>query len=118
MGCERQLFILGRYIQYLTAMKKTEESLRRLKKGKKSALGIFGGASASKDDDRDEERIRTQMIIDIEAFGQDAKSLGVDITSVESYLQLSQMVQSELVDGERRFSGSLFKTLNANRLES
>ncbi|KAN0091182.1 COG (conserved oligomeric Golgi) complex component, COG2 domain containing protein [Tylopilus felleus] len=91
--------VCQRYIQYLTAMKKTEESLRRLKKGKKSTLGgIFSGASASKDDDRDEERIRTQMIIDVEAFGQDGKSLGVDTTSVESYLQLSQMVQSELVD--------------------
>lgn len=81
-------------------MRKTEESLRRLKKGKKSTLGIFSGASASRDDDRDEERIRTQMIIDVEAFGQDGRSLGVDITSVESYLQLSQMVQSELIDGE------------------
>ena len=98
---QQQLFTdFCRYIQYLTAMKKTEESLRRLKKGKKSTLGgIFSGASASKDDDRDEERIRTQMIIDVEAFGQDGKSLGVDTTSVESYLQLSQMVQSELVDG-------------------
>ncbi|KAH0827904.1 oligomeric golgi complex component, COG2-domain-containing protein [Lanmaoa asiatica] len=92
--------VCQRYIQYLTAMRKTEESLRRLKKGKKSTLGIFSGASASKDDDRDEERIRTQMIIDVEAFGQDGKSLGTDIASVESYLQLSQMVQSELVDGE------------------
>lgn len=81
-------------------MRKTEESLRRLKKGKKSTLGIFSGASASKDEDRDEERIRTQMVIDVEAFGLDGKSLGVDMTSVESYLQLSQMVQSELVDGE------------------
>jgi hypothetical protein len=93
-------------------MRKTEESLRRLKKGKKSTLGIFSGASASKDEDRDEERIRTQMIMDVEAFGLDGKSLGVNITSVESYLQLSQMVQSELVDGECRSSGPLFKTLN------
>ncbi|KAF8135698.1 oligomeric golgi complex component, COG2-domain-containing protein [Boletus edulis] len=90
--------VCQRYIQYLTAMRKTEESLRRLKKGKKSTLGFFNGPGASKDDDRDEERIRSQMIIDVEAFGQDGKSLGVDITSVESYLQLSQMVQSELVD--------------------
>ena len=81
-------------------MKKTEESLRRLKKGKKSTLGIFGGASASKDDDRDEERIRTQMIIDVEVFGQDGNSLGVDIMSLESFVHLSQMVRSELVDGE------------------
>jgi len=90
--------VCQRYIQYLTAMRKTEESLRRLKKGKKSTLGFFNGPGASKDDDRDEERIRSQMIIDVEAFGQDGKSLGVDITSVESYLQLSQMVQSELLD--------------------
>lgn len=95
-------------------MRKTEESLRRLKKGKKSTLSIFGSAGASKDDDRDEERIRTQMIIDVETFGRDGKSLGVDITSVESYLQLSQMVQSELVDGECNPPGSLFKTLNGN----
>ena len=80
-------------------MRKTEESLRRLKKGK-STLSIFGGTSTSKDDDRDEERIRTQMILDVEAFGQDGKSLGINIMSVESYPQLSQMVQSELVDGE------------------
>ncbi|KAF8556364.1 COG complex component [Imleria badia] len=90
--------VCQRYMQYLTAMRKTEESLRRLKKGKKSTLGIFGGASASKDDDRDEERIRAQMIIDVDAFGQDGKSLGIGIMSVESYLQLSQMVQSELAD--------------------
>lgn len=84
-------------------MRKTEESLRRLKKGKKSTLGIFSGASASKDDDRDEERIRAQMIMDVETFGQDGKSLGIGIASVESYVQLSQMVQSELVDGEHRY---------------
>ncbi|KAG9316657.1 oligomeric golgi complex component, COG2-domain-containing protein [Chiua virens] len=95
--------VCQRYIQYLTAMRKTEESLRRLKKGKKSTLGIFGGASASKDDDRDEERIRAQMILDVEAFGQDGKSLGVNLNLVESYVQLSHMVQSELIDGECPF---------------
>ncbi|KAF8844393.1 COG complex component [Paxillus ammoniavirescens] len=99
--------VCQRYIQYLTAMKKTEESLRRLKKGKKSTLGIFGSASTSKDDDRDEERIRTQMIIDVEAFGRDGKSLGVDVSSVDSYLHLTQMVQTEFVDGEYLTSMSL-----------
>ncbi|KIK99406.1 hypothetical protein PAXRUDRAFT_822754 [Paxillus rubicundulus Ve08.2h10] len=90
--------VCQRYIQYLTAMKKTEESLRRLKKGKKSTLGIFGSANTSKDDDRDEERIRTQMIIDVEAFGRDGKSLDVDISLVDSYLRLTQMVQTEFID--------------------
>ncbi|KAF9241626.1 oligomeric golgi complex component, COG2-domain-containing protein [Melanogaster broomeanus] len=90
--------VCQRYIQYLTAMKKTEESLRRLKKGKKSTLGIFGSASTSKDDDRDEERIRTQMIIDVGVFGEDGKSLGVDVPLVESYVQLTHMVHNEFVD--------------------
>ncbi|KAF9227314.1 COG complex component [Gyrodon lividus] len=92
--------VCQRYIQYLMAMKKTEESLRRLKKGKKSTLGIFNSASTSTDDERDEERIRTQMVIDVEAFGQDGKSLSVDVPSLESYMQLTQMVQNEFVDGE------------------
>ncbi|KAH7888658.1 oligomeric golgi complex component, COG2-domain-containing protein [Phlebopus sp. FC_14] len=93
--------VCQRYIQYLTAMKKTEESLRRLKKGKKSTLTIFSSGNTSKDDDRDEERIRTQMVLDVEAIGQEGKSLSVDISSLESYAQLVQMVQNEFADGEQ-----------------
>ncbi|KIJ67824.1 hypothetical protein HYDPIDRAFT_37422 [Hydnomerulius pinastri MD-312] len=93
--------VCQKYIQYLTAMRKTEESLRRLKKGKKSTLGIFSSAGASKDDDRDEERIRTQMILDVGELGRDGKSLDVDVSSVESYSQLTQMVQNEFVDATK-----------------
>lgn len=83
---------------YLTAMKKTEESLRRLKKGKKTTFGIFQSSSA-KEDDRDEERIRVQMILDVEGLGRDGRSLGIDVRSVESYEQLGQMVQTDFGDG-------------------
>lgn len=74
-------------------MKKTEESLRRLKKGKKATFSLFGTSNPGKDDEgRDEERIRTQMIHDVDAFGKDAQSLGVELDSSESYQALKDMV--------------------------
>jgi hypothetical protein len=85
----------NRYIYYLSAMKKTEESLRRLKKGKKTTFSLFGNANAAKEDDgRDEERIRIQMIYDVEAFGKDGESLGVVVEGSESYKALREMVQT------------------------
>lgn len=81
---------MSRYISYLTAMRKTEESLRKLKKGKKATFSLFGGVKD--DDSRDEERIRTQMILDVEAFGQQAQALGIDITSNEDYECLKNIV--------------------------
>ncbi|KAG6841893.1 hypothetical protein C0991_005623 [Blastosporella zonata] len=87
--------VVQRYVYYLTAMKKTEESLRRLKKGKKPTFSLFGTAGTGKDDDgRDEERIRVQMILDVEAFGKDAESLGVILQSSEAYNALREMVQA------------------------
>ena len=80
-------------------MKKTEESLRRLKKGQKSTFSLFG--SVHKDDDnRDEERIRTQMILDVEALRKDAQTLGVDIGASESFKFLDEMVRANLSDGK------------------
>jgi hypothetical protein len=79
-------------------MKKTEESLRRLKKGKKATFSLFGSSSAAKDDEgRDEERIRTQMVQDVAAFGKDAESLGVSLKKSESYSALKDMVNA--IDG-------------------
>ncbi|ETW80755.1 hypothetical protein HETIRDRAFT_154913 [Heterobasidion irregulare TC 32-1] len=93
--------VIQRYIYYLAAMKKTEESLRRLKKGKKSTFSLFGNATTDKDDDnRDEERIRTQMILDVEAFGRDAESLSVDIKHSASFKSLDDMVHTGLSEGQ------------------
>jgi conserved oligomeric Golgi complex subunit 2 len=82
-------------------MKKTEESLRRLKKGKKPAFSLFSGSGVGgKDDDsRDEDRIRTQMIIDVNAFGKDAEALGVDVLACEAFNALNDMVHTSLADG-------------------
>lgn len=89
-----------RYIFFLTAMKKTEESLRRLKKGKKSAFTLFGSSSSSRDDDgrADEEKIRTQMILDVEAFGKDAESLGVSVNDSYTYRSLKELAHAPLTD--------------------
>ena len=103
LPCDAMNIILTwylRYIQYLTAMKKTEESLRRLKKGKKSTLSIFGSATAGKDDGKDEERIRAQMILDVEAFKTEGQALGVYMQTMDSFVVLDRMVRAELVDGD------------------
>ncbi|KAG5650522.1 hypothetical protein H0H81_011940 [Sphagnurus paluster] len=81
-----------RYIYYLSAMKKTEESLRRLKKGKKTSFSLFGNVNTKDDDSRDEERIRIQMIYDVEAFGKDGESLGVVLGNSDSFKALKEMV--------------------------
>lgn len=78
-------------------MRKTEESLRRLKKGKKSTYSLFGN-STKDDDGRDEERIQTQMILDVEAFGKDAESLGVNLANSEAFKSLNDMVHSSIGD--------------------
>jgi len=93
--------LLSRYIYYLTAMKKTEESLRRLKKGQKSTFSLFGGSNPTKDNDhRDEERTRTQMILDVNAFSRDAESLGVDVLTSDVFKSLHTMVHADLIDGK------------------
>ena len=85
-----------RYAYYLTAMKKTEESLRRLKKGRQTAFSLFSGAGS----DEDEERIRTQMILDVEAFARDAETMGVNPTASNTFKVLHDMVHATWLDGE------------------
>jgi hypothetical protein len=75
-------------------MKKTEDSLRRLKRGKKPTFSLFGGSGAKDDDGKDEERIRTQMILDVEAFGKDGGLLGVPVDQSESFKALTEMVHA------------------------
>ncbi|KAH6914040.1 oligomeric golgi complex component, COG2-domain-containing protein [Coprinopsis sp. MPI-PUGE-AT-0042] len=84
--------ITSRYINYLSAMKKTEESLKRLRKAKKPTYSLFGSSNTAEDDGRDEERIRAQMILDVEAFGKDARSLGVAVDDNEHFNLLKEMV--------------------------
>lgn len=81
-------------------MKKTEESLRRLKKGKKSTFSLFGGSSAPREDDgrADEEKIRIQMILDVAAFKREGEGLGVDVDASEAYRLLKELADANLED--------------------
>ena len=79
-------------------MKKTEESLRRLKKGKKTGFSLFGSASAAGDDGKDEERIRHQMVLDVKAFGMDAIALGVDVEECQEFVQLEESVRAAWIE--------------------
>ena len=51
---------------------------------------MFG--STQTDDSRDEERIQTQMILDVEAFGKEAQFLGIEIEKNEHYAILKNIV--------------------------
>jgi conserved oligomeric Golgi complex subunit 2 len=68
-----------KYTSYLAGMKKTEDSIRRYKKGKRSTFMLFGSSSnASGQNDqegRDEARIRMQMVLDVEMLGKDASAM-------------------------------------------
>ncbi len=82
-------------------MRKTEESLRRLKKGKKSGFSLFGGGTTSHDvDSHDEERVRTQLILDVNALGKDAESLGVHVQNNDLYKTLNHLVHTSPSDGD------------------
>lgn len=79
-------------------MRKTEESLRRLKKGKKSTFSLFGNSNPREDENRDEERIRTQLILDVAAFGQDARGLGVKTEDSSAFTALEGMVNTAALE--------------------
>ncbi|OSD06996.1 COG complex component [Trametes coccinea BRFM310] len=96
--------VTERYIYFLSAMKKTEESLRKLKKGRRSAYSLFGSSAREDDGRADEEKIRTQMILDVEAFGREAEALGVSLNDNAGYRSLVEMARSGLADGECIFT--------------
>jgi conserved oligomeric Golgi complex subunit 2 len=79
-----------RYVFHLEYMKKNEEALRRLKKGARTGFSLFGSSSTTTQDDasRDEERVRAQMVLDVERLGKDAEAFDVDVGSVQAYVSL------------------------------
>ncbi|EPQ57242.1 hypothetical protein GLOTRDRAFT_137615 [Gloeophyllum trabeum ATCC 11539] len=84
-----------RYIYWITSLRRTEESLRKLQRAKKP---LFGRTAGRDDKGKDEERIRSQMILDVEAFGRDAEGLGVDLASIPAFQSLREMVHANLTD--------------------
>ncbi|GAA6002288.1 COG2 family protein [Rhodotorula paludigena] len=95
--------IAGRYAAILSTQKKTEDSLRWLKKGRQG-LSFFGRATSTAPDDgsTDDDRVKQQMQLDVEALAEDAKALGVDVDASEAFQGLRRATTSEGKEGEEK----------------
>ncbi|KAG8712025.1 hypothetical protein FRC09_020291 [Ceratobasidium sp. 395] len=84
--------VVAKYTTLLLKMKQAEQSLRRVKRV--PTFSLFGGKSAA-DEERDEERIRAQMVRDVEALGDEARALGLGLAEVversEGYKELKRV---------------------------
>ncbi|GAA5969864.1 hypothetical protein JCM11641_008068 [Rhodosporidiobolus odoratus] len=88
--------IAGRYAAILSTQKKTEDSLRWLKKGRQG-LSFFGRAASStaQSDESDDDRVKMQMQLDVETLAQDAIELGVDVEGSEAFAGLRKATTAE-----------------------
>ncbi|CAL4076011.1 unnamed protein product, partial [Meganyctiphanes norvegica] len=75
----------------LSSVHKMEESLKRLKRARDRGAQGTGEASTGLSDD---DKIRLQIALDVEYFGEQIKILQVDPNSIESYSSLLNMVTS------------------------
>jgi hypothetical protein len=89
--------VLVEYAGILASVRKTEDLLRRHRRSKKNTFSLFGSSttSASPDLENEEERFRRQMVADIEAFATDAQGLGVDVSAVEGWKELRDVVNRQ-----------------------
>ncbi len=60
----------------LTTVRKTEDSLKRLKKGRAQKPGT--AAEASTDQASDQEKICLQLFLDVQEYGRQLKTFGLD----------------------------------------
>ncbi|KAL0574960.1 hypothetical protein V5O48_007005 [Marasmius crinis-equi] len=86
--------VAQKYISYIAAIKKAEESLKRFKVGRKKTFSLFGSKDDENQEGRDEERIRVQIILDIEAFEKDGRSLGVELDDSQSFKALNELAKN------------------------
>lgn len=68
-----------------------EDSLKRLKKARdKQPLSSLVNATGISDDDK----IRLQLVLDVEYFGKQISSLGIESSSISSFSALVELVES------------------------
>ncbi|KAF7726149.1 Conserved oligomeric Golgi complex subunit 2 [Apophysomyces ossiformis] len=89
--------IVTRYMtivtELLTNLKKTEDSLKKLKKGKKNAVKPVLGSGSSEVVMSDEDKIRLQIYLDVLQIGEQLALLGIDKSKFECYDKLRNFVQ-------------------------
>lgn len=94
-----------RYATILSEQKKTEASLRWLKRGRQG-LSFFGrGSSSAPVDDSttttDDDRVKMQMQLDVDTLAKDAEGLGVDVRGSRAFEVLRGAVVNESGGGEK-----------------
>ncbi|XP_064599671.1 conserved oligomeric Golgi complex subunit 2-like isoform X1 [Liolophura sinensis] len=72
----------------LTSVKKMEDSLKRLKKAR--GTGPTAGSQGMSDDDK----IRQQLILDIDCYGQQMSQFGVQSENVQAFHQLLELAET------------------------
>lgn len=75
--------------EVLTSAQKTEESLRRLKKAKDKSLSVAENKGITDDD-----KIRQQFIVDVDAFCKAAEELNIKSDQIDSIKELIQFVKN------------------------
>ncbi|KAK8385088.1 hypothetical protein O3P69_012114 [Scylla paramamosain] len=80
----------GLTYEVLSSAHKMEESLKRLKRARDRGSGGAEGATAGLSD---HDKIRTQICLDVEYFGEQLRGLSVDVHGVDSFSALLTMVQ-------------------------
>lgn len=80
------------YAAILTSVRKTEDLLRKHRKGKKNTFSLFASSAPP---EADEQRFRAQMLADVQALADDAATLGVDVKAVDGWAELHEVAGRE-----------------------
>ncbi|CAE6497321.1 unnamed protein product [Rhizoctonia solani] len=84
--------VVARYIALLIKIKQTEQSIRRV--NRMPTFSLFGARNAG-GEERDDERIRAQMMLDVDSLGNEARALGFGMVEVvdnsEGYKELKRV---------------------------
>ncbi|XP_069464099.1 conserved oligomeric Golgi complex subunit 2 [Ambystoma mexicanum] len=74
----------------LNSVKKMEESLKRLKQARKTVSSNV----SSNGGNRDDTKIRLQLALDVEHYGEQIKKMGLKTSDIQSFLALSELAMS------------------------
>uniref|UniRef100_A0A8C9VV96 Conserved oligomeric Golgi complex subunit 2 n=1 Tax=Scleropages formosus TaxID=113540 RepID=A0A8C9VV96_SCLFO len=74
----------------LSSVKKMEESLKRLKQARKTAVSNSTGASSGPSDD---SKIRLQLALDVEYLGEQIQNMGLQTSDITLFSSLLELVQ-------------------------
>jgi len=67
--------------------------LKTKRKGNKTGMAETAASQDTKASLSDEDKIRLQLLLDVEEFGQALEAIGVNTTQLEPYQALLEMVQ-------------------------